>query len=697
MKNLKFIKKIICCIVAVAMLCGMNFGSGAVTSKAKSSGLKKHYIVVAENDRAYNRIVDEVGEEVIEENEVLSENNIMVAELSEEEAFLLNDKKDVIVEEDFELEANQVKEGSEEKKEIMDALHEMEEAEIENAEPEWNLQAINAGNIADDTLVSQKVKVAVLDSGVDFVAGLDLAETVNLVEEEDYISVWYQDLTGHGTSIASVISGNGENVVRGVNPGVELYSVKVLDKNNTSPVSRIIEGIYWCIEQEINIINMSFGTSTYSLALKKAVEDAYEANILMIGAAGNHAGDVEYPAAFDEVMAVAATDTESEISSFSNMGEELDIAAPGEKIRVLGYFGLNGVTHGTSIAVPQVAGVASLLWERDLSKSNEFIRQLISYSAKDISNTEECGLLDAQYALDVYDDFAENFDGSRVTNVNAVPENIELVQSYEYINDDENYVEGRWGGHKELTQNGLTSNGVTNQNTINVMKAGCVYPDNASSGMKPPKQPEFHGGYTLSGTDVNYIAVYEYITNIALNNGSTSGITFSDTYGLEKEIYTRVKGQFTSTKVGSQKWDDVLAGFTGGNTKANRKYFTWGIALHALQDIFAHSTYQKSSGLRIVHDFQFKDPNTQMEGADKREVVPSRWLVSELATKDSIDCLLNGIYGDFWEIDYALKKQTTYTMPRNLFLKKRLLKYATSNSNGLTSAQKTRFTNYNIN
>ena len=124
-----------------------------------------------------------------------------------------------------------------------------------------------------------------------------MAGSVNFVDDEDNISVWYQDLTGHGTTIASVIVGDEDNGFEGVNSEVDLYSVKVLDENNQAPISRIVEGIYWCIENDINIINMSFGTSSYSKALEKAVEDAYNNNILMVAAAGNKETDVEYPAA----------------------------------------------------------------------------------------------------------------------------------------------------------------------------------------------------------------------------------------------------------------------------------------------------------------------------------------------------------------------------------------------------------------
>ncbi len=334
--------------------------------------------MLQKNEKAYNRALNAIGEESIKNEENFIDNNIIVAELSEQEAEELNENSNIIIEEDLVLEASKVKSGSKSKKELYKRVKKERMKTKEKREAEWNLQAINVDKVDKKANTKDKVKVAVLDSGVDFISGINLVKSVNFVETEDYVATYYQDLTGHGTNIASVIAGTEDNVVQGVNSNVELYSVKVLDQNNQAPISRIVEGIYWCIENDINIINMSFGTVTYSKALKKAIKDAYKANILMVAAAGNHDSDVEYPAAFEEVMAVAATNTESEISDFSNTGEELDVAAPGEKVRVLGFFGMNGITHGTSIAVPQVVGVASLLWEQDLSKSNEFIRQLIN-------------------------------------------------------------------------------------------------------------------------------------------------------------------------------------------------------------------------------------------------------------------------------------------------------------------------------
>ena len=74
--------------------------------------------------------------------------------------------------------------------------------------------------------------MAVLDSGIDYVTGIDIAGSVNLVEEDEDILPIFQDMTGHGTGIASIIAANGENDIKGINPDVELYSVKILDKEN---------------------------------------------------------------------------------------------------------------------------------------------------------------------------------------------------------------------------------------------------------------------------------------------------------------------------------------------------------------------------------------------------------------------------------------------------------------------------------
>lgn len=113
----------------------------------------------------------------------------------------------------------------------------------------------------------------------------------------------------------------------------------------------MIEGIYWCIDHDINVINMSFGTKYYSAALEKAINDAVETGIILVAAAGNcgaDAGTIDYPAAFEHVIAVGASDGDNKITGFTSKGEELDILAPGEKVWSNGVLQGMVVLDGTS-------------------------------------------------------------------------------------------------------------------------------------------------------------------------------------------------------------------------------------------------------------------------------------------------------------------------------------------------------------
>jgi minor extracellular protease Epr len=302
---------------------------------AKKSGEKEQYIVMAKNKKDYNQLTEEVSDNISEEPSLLTDNNMLIAELTEEEVEDLTEEGDVIVEPNIEVTAN--KEFA--KNELVELFKESKKLAKKNRE--WNAKAIEADRINDNEIdAEQKVKVAILDSGVDFVPGVDVKSKINLTDDKtsDFTNFMYQDLTGHGTGIAGIIASKGDIGVMGVNPNAELYSIRVMEKSNTASVSRIVEGIYWCIENNINIINMSFGTHVYSEILENAVKDAYNANILMVGAAGNDHTSVEYPAAFPQVVAVASTDTNSEISAFSNEGDEIEVAAPGEHIKTAGEF-----------------------------------------------------------------------------------------------------------------------------------------------------------------------------------------------------------------------------------------------------------------------------------------------------------------------------------------------------------------------
>ena len=150
-------------------------------------------------------------------------------------------------------------------------------------------------------------------------------------------------------------------------------------------------------------------------ALKQAIDEANAKGILVIAAAGsqgeNGTDNVEYPAAFENVVAVGSVDSKAEVSDFSSTGKEVDVVAPGEAVRATGAFGETMVTSGTSMAVPHVVGAASLLWQKDTSKS-KILSKSVRRSARNVGDKESYGngLIDYEYAEKQYTKAEEQYE-----------------------------------------------------------------------------------------------------------------------------------------------------------------------------------------------------------------------------------------------------------------------------------------------
>ena len=181
------------------------------------------------------------------------------------------------------------------------------------------------------------------------------------------------DDNGHGTHCAGIIAAEGNNTldISGVCQSGKIMGLKFIGMNGYGSTTDAIEAIYYAVNNGADIISNSWGGDDYSEALQDAVNYAYSQGVIFVASAGNDDTTlVQYPAGYDHVIAVSATDSHDDIAQFSNRGDWVDIAAPGVDILSLratgAYFGLaytqeTTVASGTSMACPHVAGACGLL------------------------------------------------------------------------------------------------------------------------------------------------------------------------------------------------------------------------------------------------------------------------------------------------------------------------------------------------
>lgn len=232
----------------------------------------------------------------------------------------------------------------------------------------WGVRAIHAPE-AFKIARGRSVKVCIVDTGIqkdhpDLQDGIAGGE--NTIASSSYAGAHrdWEDDNGHGTHVAGTIAARDNSIgVVGVAPEASIFAVKSLDARGSGSYSSVAEGIRSCITHGAQIINMSLGTSPSdeSDIVRRAVEDALKAKIIVTAAAGNERGAVDFPANVPGVIAVSALTTDQHLAYFSNRGPEVSFIAPGEEI-LSTYPGSTYATmQGTSQASPHVAGVAALL------------------------------------------------------------------------------------------------------------------------------------------------------------------------------------------------------------------------------------------------------------------------------------------------------------------------------------------------
>jgi thermitase len=294
---------------------------------------------------------------------------------------------------------------------------------------QWAHARINSTAAWDITTGSPDVTIAILDTGIDE-GHPDLS--AKIVAGKDYVDddLNPHDENGHGTHVAGIaaaVTNNGVGIA-GMNWQANIMPIRVLDRTGIGWTDDIAQGINWAYGQGARVLNLSLGSRSDDPIVEGAVDDAYEAGALVVAAMGNcrtydppycpSANPTMYPAAYNQVMAVAATNLSDSYASFSQYGPHCDIAAPGGHSGIystmpqdavylttdLGYSNYYDYLQGTSQATPHVAGLAALVWSAAPALTPTQVQNVIQQTALDLGDPGQDedyghGLIDAEAAL----------------------------------------------------------------------------------------------------------------------------------------------------------------------------------------------------------------------------------------------------------------------------------------------------------
>lgn len=265
---------------------------------------------------------------------------------------------------------------------------------------QWGLARIQAVQAWASWQPQRTVYIAILDTGID-ATHPDLTQKVRRYSNGAIYgynpmlnNAHTHDVHGHGTHCAGIAAAHTHNGVgiagvaawnsnlASAHTAVQLMPVKVLNDQGYGAFTDIARGITWAADNGAHIISLSLGGTAGTQQLHDAVNYAWNRGCLVVAAAGNNGSNAPfYPAFYENALAVAATDPSDTLTSFSQYGAWVDIAAPGHAILSTVPGGGYEAWSGTSMACPHVAGAAALIWSRAPSLSNQQLRQALENNA----------------------------------------------------------------------------------------------------------------------------------------------------------------------------------------------------------------------------------------------------------------------------------------------------------------------------
>ncbi|GAA0367171.1 hypothetical protein GCM10008932_18970 [Alkalibacterium iburiense] len=271
---------------------------------------------------------------------------------------------------------------------------ETSETTREVAADDWNQDMIGTFDAWDEGYFGDQIEVAVLDTGFYNHPDITYAGGFSVFDEEHELGPdeWTNDHEGHGTHVAGIIAAHPGTRGQGIAPNVNLYGIKIYhrDRGNRTTIANLMAGLEWAILQGVDIINISSGYPAHNQEMKEWIDIAVQNDILVVAASGNMTDDnpdIDYPAAYPEVIAVSNVD-HNYAHVFDSMISELnELAAPGQSIIGLGTPADNAdyiTMSGTSQATPHVVGIAALLMQKYPDESASQIRARMQEKAMDL-------------------------------------------------------------------------------------------------------------------------------------------------------------------------------------------------------------------------------------------------------------------------------------------------------------------------
>ena len=273
---------------------------------------------------------------------------------------------------------------------------------------QWGLAKIKAPAAWDVVTGTPGVVIAIIDSGIDL-AHPDLASRLwvnpgevagNGIDDDnngyvDDVHGWnfvaksanLADDSGHGTQVAGVAAAAGNNGIgiAGACWNCRIMVVKAMQSSGVANYSDIAAAVNYAVAKGAKVINLSLGGYADSTALRSVIRNATSSAVIIAGAGNDATQNYFYPAAYADVLGVAATTSGDAKASFSNYGNWVSLAAPGEAITTTFMGNDYGSGSGTSLAAPFVAGLAGLLRSQRPSWSMALVRLQLLQTARSVS------------------------------------------------------------------------------------------------------------------------------------------------------------------------------------------------------------------------------------------------------------------------------------------------------------------------